>query len=184
VIGTEGSGFGFVGGSEVVVEAGEGVNVAHHAGRAVDDGEMVTEEVLGPPADLMDLDVVLQDLLDGTAVAEPVEKGAPQVTPILADGPAPAGRFAHEGVEVAFPLGAATTTESNGAETGAAHEAVEEIVTAGREEGGGGGVVVGWLHQNVPHAIGGPIRLQEARLGLVVASKDRVAGDGSLELVE
>ena len=63
--------------NEGVVEAVEGVTVAHHACRVVDKGEVVSKELLGNAADLADVPGVVEQLLHGVAVTEPIEVGAP-----------------------------------------------------------------------------------------------------------
>jgi hypothetical protein len=64
---------------ELVGKAGEGSDVAHHAGRAVDNSKMVPEEFLGPAANLVDVAVVVKDFFHSATVTKPVEEGAPEV---------------------------------------------------------------------------------------------------------
>ena len=63
--------------NEGVVETVEGITVAHHACRAVDEGEVVSKELLGDVADLVNVSSVVEQLLHGVAVTEPIEVGAP-----------------------------------------------------------------------------------------------------------
>ena len=63
--------------NERVVVADEGVAVMHHACRAVDKGEVVSKELLGDVADLVNVSSVVEQLLHGVAVTEPIEVGAP-----------------------------------------------------------------------------------------------------------
>ena len=63
--------------NEGVMEMVEGVAVVHHACRAVDEGEVVSKELLGDAADLVNVSSVVEQLLHGVAVTEPIEVGAP-----------------------------------------------------------------------------------------------------------
>ena len=66
--------------SEGVVEvtaAGEGVDVAHHTFGSVNVDVVVAEHFLRPTAKLVNGAAVVRDLLDGGAVADPVEHSAP-----------------------------------------------------------------------------------------------------------
>ena len=63
--------------NERVLEAIEGVAVMHHACWVVDKGEVVSKELLGNAADLVNVSSVVEQLLHGVAVTEPIEVGAP-----------------------------------------------------------------------------------------------------------
>ena len=63
--------------NEGVIEMVEGVAVTHHARRVVNEGEVVSKELLGNAADLVNISSVVEQLLHGVAVAEPIEVGAP-----------------------------------------------------------------------------------------------------------
>ena len=60
--------------NEGVIEMVEGIAVMHHACRVVDKGEVVSKELLG---DAVNVSGVVEQLLHGVAVAEPIEVGAP-----------------------------------------------------------------------------------------------------------
>ena len=63
--------------NEGVIEMVEGIAVMHHVCRVVDEGEVVSKELLGDVADLVNVSSVVEQLLHGVAVAEPIEVGAP-----------------------------------------------------------------------------------------------------------
>ena len=63
--------------NEGVIEMVMGITVTHHVRRAVDKGEVVSKELLGDVADLVNVSSVVEQLLHGVAVAEPIEVGAP-----------------------------------------------------------------------------------------------------------
>jgi hypothetical protein len=52
-----------------LIHAGKRIDVTHHTGGAVNNGEMVPEQFLGPAANLVDLAVVFEDLFHCAAVA-------------------------------------------------------------------------------------------------------------------
>jgi hypothetical protein len=106
-------------------EAGKAVNIPHHASRPMEDMEEITEKLLSPTADLMNWPIMLQNFLDGAAVTEPKEFGAPKKLPILTDGPTTTSGFANERVKVAFAFAAAARAESNRAQTSSVHSEVE-----------------------------------------------------------
>ena len=65
-------------GDEDVVTARKGVHIAHHPVRAMYDSKMVAQQLLGPTADDMDGSIVFEDLLDSTAIEEPVKESTPE----------------------------------------------------------------------------------------------------------
>jgi len=104
---------------KTVVTTGECVDVGHHASRAMDDSEMVTEQFLGPAADDVDLTIVIENLLHRTAIANPIEHSAPKIFLVLGNTPATTSGFTNEGVKVTFLLSTFAGIESHGAQTGA-----------------------------------------------------------------
>ena len=56
-------------GNKRVIEAGEAIDVFHHARWAVKDLKKVAKKFLSPAADLVNGAVILQDFFDGTAIA-------------------------------------------------------------------------------------------------------------------
>jgi hypothetical protein len=57
----------------VSIEAGEAIDIFHHARWAVEDLKEVAKELLGPATDLVDGADIFKNLLDGAAIAEPEE---------------------------------------------------------------------------------------------------------------
>ena len=95
------------GDERIFVEACETVNVFHHSSGPMKYLKEISEKLLGPTSDLMDRTIVLQDLFDGAAIAEPEEFRAPEKLSILADCPAAAAGFTGKGMVMTFALGAA-----------------------------------------------------------------------------
>ena len=89
-----------------VAAAVEGVDVDHHGGMAVDCGPMISENFLRPAAELVAGSAVCSDLLNGIAIANPVEVGSPNVRINDGEGPTTSGDFADEGVVMGFGGGA------------------------------------------------------------------------------
>jgi hypothetical protein len=77
----------------VVKSTIETVDIFHHASCAVEDVKVVTEQFLGPAADLVNWSVILEDFAHSATIAEPIEGIAPKELPVLADAPAAAGSF-------------------------------------------------------------------------------------------
>ena len=67
----------FAFGDKRVTKTVEGVDVGHHAGGAVKDAKVVTKEFLGQATYLMKWAFVIEHVLCGVAIAEPVKVGAP-----------------------------------------------------------------------------------------------------------
>jgi hypothetical protein len=68
----------------------------HHACGPVNNCEVVSEKFLRPAAYDMDRPVIIQDFLNSTAVADPVEEGAPEPTFVFRNGPSTASGFSDE----------------------------------------------------------------------------------------
>jgi hypothetical protein len=83
----------------------------------------------------MDRSIILEDVCDGAAVAEPKEFSTPEKFPVLTDGPAITTGFSNEGMIVAHTLGTAARAESNRTEASTVHCNVEVVDAARSEEG-------------------------------------------------
>lgn len=99
-------------------ESGDGVDVAHHAARAVNNFEIEREKVLGPATKLMVVPVVGVKCLDGGAVGDPDEFAAPEELAETADSPAAGSSFADVGVVMSFTFVADAGEEFDGTEAG------------------------------------------------------------------
>ena len=53
------------------------VNIDHHACRAMDDAEMVSEELLRPSLNHGNVSAVFKDFLNGGAITHPIKVSAP-----------------------------------------------------------------------------------------------------------
>ena len=82
-----------------VVEPVEAVDVAHHASGAVDKCEVIAKQFLGDAAYLVDVTRLVEEFLQGTAIAHPVEVASPDVLSVLSDGSPSCDGFPDEGVE-------------------------------------------------------------------------------------
>jgi hypothetical protein len=60
-----------------VVEAVQAVHVAHHTGWAMHEGEMITKQLLGNPAYLVDITIIFKHFSEGNAVAYPIKVYSP-----------------------------------------------------------------------------------------------------------
>ena len=60
-----------------VVEACKAIDIFNHTRRVMENLKEVSKLLLGPAADLVNRAVVLENIFDGTTVAEPKEFGAP-----------------------------------------------------------------------------------------------------------
>jgi hypothetical protein len=155
---------------------GKTVNVAHHTRRTMEDLEEVSKELLGPTTNLVDRPDIFQNLLDGAAIAEPEEFGAPKKFPILAYSPVPASSLADKRMVVAFVLGTTPRTETNGTQAGTVHSKVKGTTcTLGTEEGKSNprSFRVIWLHEDPTHAATSPVSLQKTRQRRVITGKAR-----------
>jgi hypothetical protein len=163
---------------EGVKVTGESVNILHHAGRAVNDGKKVTQELLSPTVDNVDGARVVQNFFDSTAVTDPVELSAPKVLLILGDGPTSASGLTNKGIEMTLLLSAFARVKADELEAGTALGEVEGADTVFFELLGGsnGSRAVIGLHENRAKTIGAPIGLQESGFGVVVTGE---AGAGS-----
>ena len=169
-----------------LVEAIESVDVDHHASRAVNTSEVVSEQFLCETGEGMDGTFVIQDGMDVLAITKPIKMGTPEIAATLTHAPTAAAGFTKERVEKGFTLGAATGAKADRAETGTLDHGVEKVVTASSKDGKGftGGCVVGGLHENVRHTSAGPVSLEEDGQVGVIASETRVADNGGLEISE
>ena len=93
---------GNMGGNWFPVSSAERIDVDHHACGPVDNTKVVSKEFLRPPLDHGDISTVFQDFLYGGTIAHPVEVCAPEVSPILSDGPSSTSDFTNERVKTAF----------------------------------------------------------------------------------
>ena len=159
----------------------ESIHVPHHASGSVDDGEVVTQQFLGPAADLGDFAIVVEDLFHGRAVSNKIKVGAPQIFAALFDAPSRSGDFANKAVEGLFIGFAGSGAKPHGSEAWAVQDGVE-VTDAGAEELGGGfggdGGGLG-LHEDEAHAKFAPVGFEEHWLGAVIAGKTGTGGDGS-----
>lgn len=96
----------------------EGVTIGEHAGRAVDGGEVVSEEFLTEAPNLVEFAGVFEDFFEGAAIAYDVEVGSPEVASTARNGPAATADFTNEGVVVFFTVGTLPRAEEEGAEAG------------------------------------------------------------------
>jgi hypothetical protein len=160
-------------GDQRMIEPRKAVDVPHHTSRSVKYLEEVSEKLLCPTADLMNWPIILQNFLNGAAIAQPKELGAPKKFPILADGPASTSGFADKRMEVAFPLGTAARPESDRPQTSSVHSNVEGASALGTKQRKGslGGVRVVGLHKDPTHAGASPICFQKTRKRRIVTSK-------------
>jgi hypothetical protein len=172
-------------GDERMVEASKAVNILHHASWAMKDLEEVTKEFLGPPTDLVDRSIILQDLLDCAAVAKPKELRAPKEFAILANSPATTSGFADERMEMTLAFGTTARAKANGAQTGAIHSEVESTNTVRTEKSKSdlGSIRMVWLHEDPTHTGTSPIRLQKAGKRGVVTGKARGRGNCELQFI-
>ena len=90
------------------------------------------------------------------------------------------------GFVTGFHACAATGTKSDWAQSGAVHQCVEEILATLIEkiEGFLCFDVVGGLHEDIRHALSGPIGFEEGGEFRIVAGKAGVARDGNFQVVE
>jgi hypothetical protein len=102
-------------GNERMIEASKAVDIPHHTSWSMEDLEKITKEFLGPTTDLMNRPIVFKDLLDGTAIAEPKELGAPKEFAVLADSPSTTTGFADERMEMTLAFSATARAKVNGA---------------------------------------------------------------------
>jgi hypothetical protein len=72
-----------------IIEAGEAVDVSHHARWPVEDLKEVSKKFLSPATNLVNGPVVFQDFLDDTAIAKPVKFSPPKKLAVLTNRPAP-----------------------------------------------------------------------------------------------
>jgi len=115
---------------EGVVEAIKGVAIKNHASGAVNESEVVAEQFLANPANLMDVAGIIKKFLHGVAVANPVKVSAPQPTPIVTNGPTTTTSLAHERVKECFAVGASAGTHADRAEAGTGHQEFKDVVAA------------------------------------------------------
>ena len=90
-----------------VAAAVEGVDVSHHGTWAVDRGPIVREEFLRPAAELVAGPIVVGDLLDSVAVADPIEVGTPDVRVDNGECPSACGNLTDKGMVMGLGGGAA-----------------------------------------------------------------------------
>jgi len=103
----------------------EGIDIAHEASGAMNNGEVVAHELLRPTSKLVDGAVAFENFLDGAAITDPIKMGTPQVLTELGNGVAAGINFAGERVIMTFALGAEARPKSNGLKTTAGHEQIE-----------------------------------------------------------
>ena len=79
---------------------------------------MVAQQLLSPTTDRSDVSLIVEDLLDGIAVAEEVEEGSPEVLATFFDAPLGSGGLADEAVPGLFVGFARPRAEENRAKAG------------------------------------------------------------------
>jgi hypothetical protein len=92
-------------GNQDGVSAGQGVIIVHHLVGMVDHSRMISKQFLSPTMNGMHRIIILEDFLDSSAIAEPIEESYPQEFFTLRDSPASASSFADERVVVMLLLG-------------------------------------------------------------------------------
>jgi hypothetical protein len=124
-----------VAGDQGPVATSKCINIRHHAGRTVHNVEAVAQEFLRPAANLMNGSVIFQNLLDTTAVAKPVEGGAPKIFAVLIDGPSTYSGLPNKRVIVLFLGSAAAGAKPDWPKAGTLEGEVKLSFTGEQEVG-------------------------------------------------
>ena len=172
--------------NETVAATGEGVDIEHHTPGPVDDGEVVAQQLLGPPTNHVDGSVVGEDFFHGGAVADPIKENTPEMLFVFGNGPTTTGGFSNERMEVTLLLGALAGVEFDGPEAGTAEGEIEGTDTSLSElEGGGDGsrTIIG-LHKDGAETVGAPIGFEEDGLGTIVAGEAGAGSNAYFHIVE
>ena len=143
---------------------------------------------MSPTTELVAGSVVSGDLINGVAIADPEEMGAPDVRVHSGEGPSAGGDFANEGVIIGFGGGTAAgcrgdRLEASGGEGGVKGDGIglawlEEL---GGDAGGGG---IFRLHEDERHGVFGPIGFDEEWEGAVVAAEEGVGEESGFQVVK
>ena len=98
--------------------AGDGVDILHHATGAVNDSEIVTKQLLTPPAEDPIRAIVIKQSFKRVAISDPVEVTTPENTTITTDTKMTRASFASHRMVFGFELDSFAGAKSIGAEAG------------------------------------------------------------------
>ena len=98
--------------------AGDGVDILHHATGAVNDSEIVTKQLLTPPAEDPIRAIVIKQSFKRVAISDPVEVTTPENTTNSTDTVTTRASFASHRMVFGFGLGIYSGAISIGVEVG------------------------------------------------------------------